>query len=121
MGTDKDCMSEPISSTPPEMSRPVGGHWAEVFSRWPSGVPQRGILVTLFGEQIPFSAFLYRDGILFVERTTPDQLGGRAILIPFDQIAAVKFLDVVKTKSLEPYGFRHPERAGGGTHLNRMD
>ena len=107
-------MSQPISSTFTEVSRSPGDHWAGFFSRWPSGVPRRGILVTLFGEQIPFSGFLYRDGILFVERTTPDQSGGRALLVPFDQIAAVKFLDVVKTKSLELCGFRHPDSAGGG-------
>ncbi len=85
-------MSESISSTATDAAHAAGDHWADFFARWPSSVPQRGILVTLFGEQIPFSAFLYRAGILFVERTTPDQLGGRALLIPFEQIAAVKFL-----------------------------
>lgn len=113
MGTEIGNMSEPIASTSTDVAVSAGDHWAEFFARWPSGVPQRGILVTQFGEQIPFSAFLYRPGILFVERTTPDQLGGRALLIPFEQIAAVKFLDVVKTKALEPCGFRQPERAGG--------
>ncbi|GAB4142056.1 hypothetical protein [Thermopirellula anaerolimosa] len=107
-------MNQAIAGTLQEPSRAAGDHWGEFFSRWPSGIPKRGILVTLFGEQVPFSAFLYRDGILFVERTTPDQLGGRALLIPFEQIAAVKFLDVVKTKSLELSGFRQSESKAEG-------
>lgn len=107
-------MMTPLNSgSSSESSHLAGGSWGDFFSRWPSGVPKRGILVTLFGEQIPFSGFLFRDDILFVERTTPDQLGGRALLLPVDQIAAVKFLDVVKTKSLEVCGFRQSDSTGG--------
>ncbi len=84
--------------------------WSEFFAQWPCVIPKRGVLVTSFGEQIPFSGFLCGRGILFVERTTPDQLGGRALLIPYHQIAAVKFLDVVKAKSLEDCGFRQPSQ-----------
>lgn len=106
-------MTPTNSGASSESSRHAGGPWGDFFSRWPSGVPKRGILVTAFGEQIPFSGFLFRDDILFIERTTPDQLGGRALLLPLDQIAAVKFLDVVKPKSLELCGFRHPDSTGG--------
>lgn len=89
--------------------------WDDIFRRWPSDAPTRGILVTHFGEQIPFSDFRIGDGTLYVDRSVPDQLGGRSLIIPFEQIAAVKFVDVVKSRFLRSLGFEAAGTPAGGS------
>lgn len=80
-------------------------HWQELFLAWPKEMPRRGVLVTTFGEQIPFSAFLVSQRFLFIERTTPDSIGGRAAVLPYQSIAGLKFTDPVKPKAMETLGF----------------
>jgi hypothetical protein len=68
-------------------------------------VPQRGVLVTSFGEQIAFEAFMASDAMLIVERKAPDTVGARKVLLSYDHVLAVKFVDVVRGKSFEELGF----------------
>jgi hypothetical protein len=79
--------------------------WRECFSKWPSELARRGVLVTAFGEQIPFDSFAASPNLLLVERRTPDTMGGRTVLISYQSIAAVKITDVVNVKAFAPLGF----------------
>jgi hypothetical protein len=85
------------------MSKP--GSWRDLFGVWPSEIPHRGVLVTSFGEQIAFSSFSIGDGFLLVERQTPDAVGARALMLPYDQILGVKITDVVKPRLFQAFGF----------------
>lgn len=80
--------------------------WKETFVNWPAELPRRGILVGHFDEQIPFSGFMTNETMLMVERRNPDSLGARYALIPYSQITAVKFVDVLPAKSLAAAGFK---------------
>lgn len=82
--------------------------WKHFFLTWAPELPRRGILVTTFGEQIPFSNFLTSDAMLFFERANPDSLGARALVLPYEAVAAVKMTDVVKSKTLRDAGFSGP-------------
>lgn len=82
-----------------------GSPWKRFFEAWPKDLPPRGVLVTKFQEQIPFEGFLASDAMLLVERKTPDTIGARKVLTPFDEIAAIKFVDIVRCKLFEPLGF----------------
>jgi hypothetical protein len=83
-------------------------NWRDFFERWPADMNRRGIIVATFGEQIPFSGFWTNANLLLLERQTPDALGARTILMPFDQIAALKIVEVVKLKSFQTLGFEGP-------------
>ncbi|MCC6123515.1 MAG: hypothetical protein IT426_00985 [Pirellulales bacterium] len=83
-------------------------NWRDFFAHWPSEVQRRGIVVTSFGEQIPFSAFWTSSNLLLLERQTPDSLGARTIILAFAQIVAIKIVDVVKAKSFQSIGFEGP-------------
>ena len=86
--------------------------WKKFFLNWPADMPRRGILVTAFGDQIPFSGFLTSEAFLLVERTTPDAVGARSIVFAYDQVLAVKITEVVKPRSLRAIGFAdEPPRA----------
>jgi hypothetical protein len=83
-------------------------NWRDLFAQWPADLNRRGILVTSFGEQIPFSAFWTSSNLLLLERQTPDSLGARTILLDYKQISAMKIVDVVKSKSFQSIGFEGP-------------
>lgn len=79
--------------------------WADFFQNWPKEMPRRGVLVTTGNEQIPFSGFLVSQAMVFLERQTPDTVGTRKVLMPFQSIQMVKICDVVKVKTLNDAGF----------------
>jgi hypothetical protein len=83
--------------------------WRDCFRQWPAELERRGVLVTSFGEQIPFDNFATSDGMLLVERRTPDTVGGRIVLIAYQEIQAVKIVEVTKMKSFQSMGFTVPE------------
>jgi hypothetical protein len=82
--------------------------WRQCFGHWPAELPRRGVLVTSFGEQIPFESFAPGTDLLLIERRAPDTLGARAVLISYQNIEALKIVDVVKAKTFESMGFVAP-------------
>lgn len=85
--------------------------WSEIFRAWPPTLPRRGIVVTALNEQIPFADFLISDHLVLLDRPTPDTMGGRKVLLPFNQIAALKVTEVVKNSLFHPLGFASPKPA----------
>jgi hypothetical protein len=83
-------------------------NWRDFFVQWPVDLNRRGIIVTSFGEQIPFSGFWTNANHLLLERQTPDSLGARTIILEYAQISAMKIVDVVKSKSFQSIGFEGP-------------
>jgi hypothetical protein len=79
--------------------------WKDFFRNWPADVDRRGILVTNYDEQIPFDGFLTSETMVLVERRAPDTVGARKVLLPFQNIMAIKITDVVKAKSFQAAGF----------------
>lgn len=80
--------------------------WKTCFSDWPKDVAHKGVVVTKFDEQVPFSEFLVSDTMVLLERSTPDTIGARKVFLPFDQIAGLKLVEVVKSSLFQPLGFR---------------
>ena len=58
-------------------------NWRDFFTQWPTDMNRRGIIVTSFGEQIPFSGFWTNSNHLLLERQTPDSLGARTIILEY--------------------------------------
>jgi len=80
-------------------------NWKDLLQAWPAEIPRRGVVVTTWGEQVPFEGFLSNEGFLIISRSTPDSLGARMLVVPFDSVAALKLTDVVKAKSFQSLGF----------------
>jgi hypothetical protein len=79
--------------------------WQRYFQNWPKEIAPRGIVVTSFDEQVPFDGFLTTDTMLLLQRKTPDNAGARKVLLAYDEVVAVKFVDVVRSKAFEMAGF----------------
>jgi hypothetical protein len=79
--------------------------WRELFAAWPADMPRRAVVVTAMNEQIPFSEFQMGEAFLLLERAMPDSLGARMVVVPYEQIVALKLTEVVQSKSLRSLGF----------------
>lgn len=79
--------------------------WKTNFVNWPAGIPRRGVLVNSLNESMPFKSFLIKDEMLLLERTNVDPLGARFILLGFDSISSVRFVDPIKESTLNGAGF----------------
>ncbi|NQU19924.1 MAG: hypothetical protein HQ567_01470 [Candidatus Nealsonbacteria bacterium] len=79
--------------------------WKDFFCNWPKGMAPTGVLVTTFGEQVPFSSFMTGKTLLMMERKTPDSLGCRMLLVAYEEITALKIVDVVDSKIFLSLGF----------------
>ncbi len=82
--------------------------WRKCFGSWPAEVERRGVLVTSFDEQIPFESFAASPDMLLIERRSPDTLGARMVLIAYQDIRALKIVDVLKAKAFQALGFTIP-------------
>jgi len=82
--------------------------WRDYFARWPADVERRGVVVTAFGEQIPFESFSTSPDLLLIERRTPDTVGARSVIVPYGSIAGLKLVDVIKAKTFQAMGFTLP-------------
>jgi hypothetical protein len=82
--------------------------WHRVFLNWPN-FQTRGLIVTKYGESIPFIDFVFSESMLLVDRGTPDAQGSRKVFVSYEQIAVLKIsgtedFDVYK----EGMGFQSP-------------
>jgi hypothetical protein len=79
--------------------------WKDLFAKWPAGIPRRGTLVTTINETVPFKGFMVNDDVLLLERTNPDPLGVRYILLSYDVINSVRFIDPLQESIFTKVGF----------------
>lgn len=90
------------------MSTSTGESWRSLFENWPEAIPRRGVVITSFGESIPFVSFLISGGILLLERDKPDTIGARKVMLAYDNIASVKITDVIEMARFQVMGFEPP-------------
>lgn len=79
--------------------------WRDMFCEWPAGIPRRGIIVSTLNEATPFKGFLVKGETVLLERSNPDSLGARFILMPFEVINCLKFIDPLKESAFTSAGF----------------
>ena len=79
-----------------------------VLTAWPTKLPRRGVAGTALGEQIVFSNFSIGHGCVLLQRATPDSMGGREVILPFEQVAVVKLTDSLADAMRKEMGFEAP-------------
>jgi hypothetical protein len=90
------------------MAADAAGIWRDCFARWPADMERRGVLVTAFGEQIPFESFSTSPDLLLIERRAPDTVGARTVIVPYQNIMGLKLVDVIKARTFQALGFTVP-------------
>ena len=79
--------------------------WRDVFINWPASIPRRGFVVSTLNEAIPFKGFMTKGDTLLLERTNPDPLGTRFIVLAYDAIHLLKLTDPLKESALTAAGY----------------
>ena len=59
----------------------IASHWRKFLLEWPSGIPQQGVVVTSFDEQVNFIDFMLSEHLVMFERRAPVPVQAEA---PFD-------------------------------------
>ncbi len=80
-------------------------NWTKFFKCWPEQVPRKGIVTDTHGEANPFKSFLLSGDMVLFERTNPDALGARFIMLGFEAISAVKITDPLRVDAFHAMGF----------------
>lgn len=80
-------------------------NWKAFLANWPDSLPRRGVLVSNLNESMPFRNFYIKEGMVMLERTTPDAMGARFVLLDFEMINSVKIIDPLNTEHLKKAGF----------------
>jgi hypothetical protein len=79
--------------------------WKSVFAEWPEGMPRRGLLVNSQDETTPFKGFMIKDELLLLDRANPDPAGTRFVLVRFEDIMTLKYIDQLKEAVLRTAGY----------------
>jgi hypothetical protein len=79
--------------------------WRDFFLTWPAAIPKRGVLISTLNEATPFKSFFTKGDSLLLERTTPDPLGGRFVVLGYEAIHMIKLTDPLKEDVLKAAGF----------------
>lgn len=80
-------------------------NWKQFFADWPESLPRNGIVVTVLNEAMPFKKFYLKGDMLLLERTVPDALGARFLLLGFEVINAVKITSPLTADAVSQAGF----------------
>ncbi len=54
---------------------------------------------------MPFKNFWLKNSMLLLERTIPDAMGARFVLLSFEAVMAVKFTDPLRAEEIAAAGF----------------
>ena len=84
----------------------LAASWRSLFQNWPKDIPKQGMVVTNYGETVPFVNFMVSEGILLVERDRPDSNDARKIMISFQAILAVKSSSTMDFDKYKAFGFK---------------
>ena len=85
--------------------------WREYFENWPRELRRRGVIITSFNEQIQFVEFYTSPNILVIQRSAPDTVGARMVMVPFGGILGLKIADVLRSEDLNSLGFAGTQSA----------
>ena len=80
-------------------------NWRSFFTEWPADFPRSGIVISTLNEAMPFRHFWLKDDMLLLERTNPDAMGGRFLILGFDVIHSIKFIAPLSEAAIDGSGF----------------
>ena len=80
--------------------------WDSFFNNWPKSLARQGVLQSVLDEAMPFKNYWIKDGMLLIERVTPDAMGVRFVLLSFEAINLVKFTAPLSADDISEAGFQ---------------
>lgn len=77
-----------------------------IFSNWPAAIPCQGIVVTAFGESIPFQDYMLTDELVLLLRPQPDSSGTRRVIMKISDIIGIRITEAIEPERFTAMGFQ---------------
>ncbi|MCA9056948.1 MAG: hypothetical protein KDA85_00555 [Planctomycetaceae bacterium] len=77
-----------------------------IFAEWPASIPRTGLVISSFGETIPFNNYMLIGDLILLERKTPDASGARRVIMKIEGVQAIKILDAIEMARFTAMGFQ---------------
>jgi len=78
-----------------------------IFTNWPAAIPCQGVVVTAYGESIPFQEFLLTEELVLLLRPMPDSAGTRRVIMRISDIIGVRIVDPIEPERFTVMGFQN--------------
>lgn len=79
--------------------------WKAFFSDWPAELPRRGVVLSSLNETMPFTEFWLKGDVVMLQRKNPDTHGSRFIMMNYEGIDSVRFVDPLSEQVITSAGF----------------
>ncbi len=79
--------------------------WKSFFVDWPADLPRRGVVLSVLNDQTPFKDFWLQGELIMFDRTNPDTAGARYVMLCFDAVNSVKFVNPLSEATIAGAGF----------------
>ncbi len=83
-----------------------GRDFYRIFYEWPVSIERKGVLITSFGESVPFVDFMLCGHLILVDRGVPDTAGSRRVILDIDSVKAIKITDPIEMPRFTAMGFQ---------------
>ncbi len=77
-----------------------------ILSEWPVSIERKGIIITSFGESIPFTSYMLSGNLVLLDRGVPDTAGARRVIVAIDSIVGIKITDAIEMARFTAMGFQ---------------
>jgi len=69
-------------------------------------IDRKGIILTSFGESVPFVEFMLNGNLVLLDRGVPDTAGARRVILAMDMIVGIKITDPIEMARFTSMGFQ---------------
>lgn len=77
-----------------------------ILTEWPVSIERKGIIITSFGESVPFVEYMLSGNLVLVDRGVPDTAGARRVIVAIDSIVGIKITDPIEMARFTAMGFQ---------------
>ena len=77
-----------------------------ILTEWPVSIERKGIVLTSFGENVPFVDYMLSGQLVLLDRGVPDTSGARRVILSVDTIVGIKITDPIEMARFTAMGFQ---------------
>ncbi len=77
-----------------------------ILTEWPVSIQRKGIMITSFGESVPFTDYMLSGNLVLIDRGVPDTAGARRVIVTIDAIVGIKITDPIEMARFTAMGFQ---------------
>ena len=95
-----------ITSMVTSVVTPTQSEFQRILAEWPVSIERKGIILTSFGESVPFVEFMLNGNLVLLDRGVPDTANARRVILAVDMIVGIKITDPIEMARFTSMGFQ---------------